>query len=91
VNFEEKIKEFWCDWLVRRGWSTWYNPEYWVHPDSVEDPAQQDYTNYGMTWEDALQYERIGKPKHRPMGLPGLSRMQMAIATEGLTKMAEEE
>lgn len=73
-------------WLQERGWHTWYNENYWVHRDSVEDPSSQDYTNYGMSFKDAVAYENLGKPKHKSMGIPGLSQMKMAIDTEGLTK-----
>lgn len=69
-----------------RGWSTYYNPNYWVHPKTVEDPMQQDYTNYGMCIEDVVRYEAIGCPKHPPMGIPGLSRMHIALETKGLTE-----
>lgn len=81
---EEKLK-----FLEERGWSTWYNPNYWVHPESVENPKAQDYTNYGMNIDDAIAYENLGKPKHKQMILPGLSQMEMAVATEGLTKERE--
>lgn len=78
-------------WLKARGWSTYYNPNYWVHPKTVADPSQQDYTNYGMTAEDALAYERIGCPPHQPMGLPGLSRLMLAYETKGLNVRAGEQ
>jgi hypothetical protein len=78
------------DDLKARGWHTWYNPNYWVHRDSVERPNEQDYTNYGMCFEDAVRYERLGKPKHRSMGLPGLSRIEMTIRTGGLSHAAIE-
>ena len=65
--------------LRAAGWSTWYSDNYWVHRDLVEDPTQQDYTNYGMCFEDAVTMENLGKPKHKPMGLPGLSRIEMAM------------
>jgi hypothetical protein len=73
-------------WLIERGWSTYYNPRYWVHPKTVADPSQQDYTNYGMLIDDAVAYENIGCPPHQPMGFPSLSRMDLAKRTKGLTE-----
>ena len=83
-EFENRIKDFWEDWLRERGWSTWYNENYWVHRDSVEDSTKQDYTNYGMGWQDAVRYERLGKPKHKYTGCPQLSQEFMALDTGGL-------
>ena len=71
-------------WLRKRGWSQWYNPQYWVHPDSVEDPSHMDYTNYGMTIDDAIKYEKIGKPPHKFSALPYFSRLELAHRTKGL-------
>lgn len=67
-----------ASWLRKRGWSTWYNEDYWVHPDAVENPKIQDHTDYGLTIDDAIQYECMGKPKFQPMGLPALSKMALA-------------
>lgn len=74
------------EFLLSRGWSTWYSENYWVHPESVEDPKSQDYTNYGMSLEDAVKYENLGRPKHKPLGMSGLSQLQLAVDTCGLTK-----
>lgn len=43
--------------LIDKGWSTWYNPDYWVHPKIVQDETKQDYTNYGMSLEQAYEFE----------------------------------
>lgn len=43
--------------LIKRGWSTWYNPNYWVHPKTVNDTLKQDYTNYGMDLLSAFVHE----------------------------------
>lgn len=43
--------------LIDRGWETWYNPNYWIHEKTVADPKSQDHTNYGMSLEDAYRYE----------------------------------
>lgn len=64
--------------LISRGWHTYYNENYWVHPDLVEDPKAQDYTNYGVCFEDACMLELAGRPKHKSLGLPGLSILEMA-------------
>ena len=51
------------------GWHTWYHPNYWVHQDLVTDPKAQDYTNYGMTLEEAYEHELDGrKPFHSQIG-----------------------
>jgi hypothetical protein len=84
-------KEEQAAWLRTRGWSPYYNPNYWVHPKTVVDPTQQDYTDYGMSEDDAVAYEHIGRPPHKMMGIPGLSRMEMAAATKGLTQARKAE
>jgi hypothetical protein len=69
-------------YLKDRGWHTWYNPNYWVHKDLVEDPNSMDYTNYGMSLDHALDFEKKGKPKFRSMGFPPLSMLEMAARME---------
>lgn len=54
--------------LERLGWHTYYNPAYWVHPKTVQDPKRQDYTNYGMSFAEAVEYERKGCPRFSPVG-----------------------
>lgn len=49
--------------LTRRGWSAWYHPDYWVHPDAVTDPTTMNYTNYGMRPEHAYEWEQDGRPR----------------------------
>lgn len=71
-------------WLSERGWSTWYNPKYWVHSDCVEDPSSMDYTNYGFNIDDAIAYEKLGRPKFKFHQLPQMSKIEMAIRTKGL-------
>ena len=60
-------------YLKKHGWHTWYNPDYWVNPKVIADPKSQDYTNYGMTIDDAVvwQWNRVGKVKHR-FGIPSI-------------------
>ena len=45
-------------WLEARGWHEWYRRGYWVSPKTVRDPSAQDYTNYGMSTQEAVAYER---------------------------------
>ena len=78
-----------AEFLRSKGWHTWYNEKYWVHPECVEDKTRMDYTNYGMTIEDAVKYEKLGKPKFAFFPLPYLSKMDMAIKTQGLNKKYE--
>lgn len=54
------------DMLKERGWSLWYSQNYWVHPKTVKNPAEQDHTMYGMTLDRAYQYEINNEPP-RPM------------------------
>lgn len=47
------------DFLVSRGWHTWYNINYWVHPKKLIANADvQDYTNYGLSLDDAVKFEQ---------------------------------
>ncbi|MEK6881381.1 MAG: hypothetical protein AABY22_17290 [Nanoarchaeota archaeon] len=48
--------------LRERGWYTWYNEDYWVHEKTVEDLKRQDPTNYGLTLNEAHEFE-INKQK----------------------------
>lgn len=50
--------------LTAAGWHLWYNHNYWVHSKTIIDPARQDYTNYGMSLEDAYRYET--DPESKP-------------------------
>lgn len=53
--------------MKARWWHTYYNDDYWVHPDLIADPTRQDYTNYGMSFENAVLMESMGKPKLGPL------------------------
>lgn len=44
-------------YLRNRGWNTWYNEDYWVHPKLIHSPLSQDYTNYGMSLDKAYEWE----------------------------------
>lgn len=59
------------DELISKGWDTWYNDDYWVHPKTVADPTRQDYTYYGMSFEKAVEWERENRqpiPAGRDLG-----------------------
>lgn len=80
---EEKMRKL--------GWHQWYNDKYWVHSDSVENPTTQDYTDFGFTFEEAVKYEHLGRPKFKQLGMPILSKVSMAIRTKGLTQVPDTE
>ena len=52
VSPEEKAEV-----LTEAGWSTWYNPNYWVHTKTVADPNVQDHTDYGLPLDSAFEFE----------------------------------
>ena len=59
MSEEEKIK-----FLESHGWHTYYNDNYWVNPKTITNPNAQDYTNYGLSLEEAYAFEtRSKKPK----------------------------
>jgi hypothetical protein len=64
-----------ADYLRRRGWATWYNENYWVHPKTVQDPKVQDFTNYGLDLEAAIAFER---EKRRPF--PSIGSAERCIS-----------
>ena len=68
-------------YLKKKGWSTWYNPNYWVNPKMIVDPESQDYTDYGMSLGDAYVWEsnRLGKVK----SICGFPRMNMEFHITG--------
>lgn len=43
-------------YLERQGWSTWYNPNYWVHL-RYGTPAR-DYTYFGLPLDEAVAAEQ---------------------------------
>ena len=67
-------------YLKKHGWSTWYNPGYWVNPDIISDPLSQDYTTYGMSIDDAYIWQTLRLGKIKPIcGFPKLN-MEFHIA-----------
>ena len=52
-----------ADDLRALGWTDWYHPNYWVHPDLSDSSGKIDYTYLGMTLEQAIIYENSGKRK----------------------------
>jgi hypothetical protein len=54
----DTIKNLTRKYLEANGWHTYYNDNYWVNKKVIKDPKSQDYTNYGMTMEEAVSYQR---------------------------------
>ena len=52
-----------ADDLRALGWTDWYHPNYWVHPDLTDSSGKIDYTYLGMSLEQAIIYENSGKRK----------------------------
>lgn len=72
---DEEKREF----VKAHGWETYYNPAYWVHPKTVSNPRIQDYTNYGMSLDDAVVYEQKSLPPIKSYGLPEIGKVLFAI------------
>ena len=60
--------------LEENGWGDYYNPNYFVHPKTVDDPKRQDYTNYGMDWKSAWLHEKYDLPPFKCYGFPALGQ-----------------
>lgn len=73
------------DFIKLRGWSTWYNEKYWVHPKVITDEKCQDYTNYGMDLNSAYCFEKLALPKFLPFPLPIMSQQMQGL--ENKTKI----
>ena len=58
---KEEVKT--ADDLRALGWTDWYHPNYWVHPDLTDSSGKIDYTYLGMSLEQAIIYENSGKRK----------------------------
>lgn len=54
MKIESKLK-----FLKSKGWHQWYNENYWVKEDLVEDGL--DYTNYGFSLEEAFIIQKLNK------------------------------
>ena len=52
-----------ADDLRALGWTDWYHPNYWVHPDLSDNIGKIDYTYLGMSLDKAIIYENSGKRK----------------------------
>ena len=72
-----------AQYLMDRGWSTWYRANYWIHADTVESPDSQDFTDYGLPLEDAYKYELLGKPKIKNLGVPVAGMFDIWRRTSG--------
>jgi len=68
--------------IISKGWSTWYNPRYWVHPKTVADKSRQDFTAYGMDLNSAYCFEKLGLPTFDPMPLPRMSMNMQGMANK---------
>jgi len=51
------------DFLKSKGWHQWYNKNYWVKKDLVDD--ELDYTQYGFCLEEAVKIEKLNKNKEK--------------------------
>ena len=92
ISLEDQEK-----FIKSKGWSTWYNPRYWVHPKTISDESRQDYTNYGMDLNSAYCFEKLNLPKFEPhfMGFPILSQQKQGLENkkkiQRLLKILEKE
>lgn len=69
-------------YVISKGWSTWYNKNYWVNPKTIVNPKSQDYTNYGMDLNSAYCFEKLKLPKFIPCFLPILSQQSQGLANK---------
>lgn len=58
--------------MIADGWHTYYHPNYWVNKKVVDDPTRQDYTDYGMSLDEAIEWEENGCNK---IGMTPLNEM----------------
>jgi hypothetical protein len=79
-----KIQE---EYVISKGWSTWYNKGYWVNPKTIVDPKSQDYTNYGMDLNSAYCFEKLKLPPFECLGLPIMSQIQQGL--DNIVKIKE--
>lgn len=61
-------------YIKSKGWGTWYNPNYWVNPETVSDHKCQDYTSYGMDLNSAYCFAKLNLPKFKPSFFPIFSQ-----------------
>lgn len=69
-EIEKAVRVF----LKKRGWHTYYNPNYWVNKKTIQDSSRQDYTNYGMPIEMAFVFEVENFSAFRSIGSAALSK-----------------
>jgi len=67
------------NYIKSKGWSTWYNEKYWVHPKTIVDDNRQDYTNYGMDLNSAYCFEKLNLPKFQPCSFAILSQQKQGF------------
>jgi len=51
--------------LKSKGWSTWYNENYWVHPQFASPSV--DYTTRGMNTNEAYDFETDAKSREKTL------------------------
>jgi len=71
----KKSKTILMEFLKSRGWRRWYNEDYWVKKDLVDD--ELDYTLYGFSLEDAVKVEKLNKNKEKIKNRFGISSLNM--------------
>lgn len=62
--------------LLKAGWSTWYNENYWANRKTVQNPAIQNHTDYGLSLDKAYEFET---EKRKPF--PSVAPFQRAISS----------
>lgn len=76
--------------IKSKGWGTYYDPKYWVHPKVVEDSKRQDYTNYGMDINSAYCFEKLDLPKFEFSIIPRISQLaQRLVSFEQIIKLLD--
>ena len=69
-------------YIKSKGWSTWYNPNYWVNPKTIADAKCQDYTSYGMDLNSAYCFSKLKLPKFKPFPFPLFSQQLQGLANK---------
>ena len=71
-----KIQE---EYVISKGWSTWYNKGYWVNPKTISDNKSQNYTDYGMDLNSAYCFEKLKLPPFKCSLMPRMSQIQQGL------------
>lgn len=71
--------------LRERGWSTWYNENYWVHPRF--GGQGRDHTNWGLGTDEAYAYETNPESKEQTLkGMALYAGVQKALSNLGFQR-----